>query len=209
MIKCSNVVKRFDKRNLFDNYDLEINEGEFVCIYGASGSGKTTLLNMIGTLEKLDSGKIEFNIDGKVYNTKKNTMYIRSKVVNFIFQNYALIQKKTVLYNLMLALSDSKLSKQEKQEMISKKLEEVGIEDKINSFVYELSGGEMQRVAITRAMLKSGDVLLADEPTGSLDEENKRNIIELLQLAHSQGKTVIVVTHDNDFKDIATRVINL
>lgn len=209
MIKCSNIVKRFNSKNLFSNYNLEIEAGEFVCIYGPSGSGKTTLLNMIGTLEKLDSGKIEFNIDGKTYNTKNHTMYIRSKVVNFIFQNYALIQKKTVLYNLMLALSDSKLSKTDKKAIILKKLQEVGIQDKINSHIYELSGGEMQRVAITRAMLKSGEVILADEPTGSLDEENKRNIIELLQLAHSQGKTVVVVTHDNDFKDVATRVINL
>lgn len=209
MIRCSNIEKSFGKTKLFENYNLEIKLGEFVCIYGKSGSGKTTLLNMIGTLEKYDSGIIEYLINSKVYNAKQSYRVIRNEFVNYIFQNFALLQDKTVCYNLKFVMQDLKISKQEKLNKIKNELNKIGLIDKLDSFVYELSGGEQQRIALVRSLLKSGDILLADEPTGSLDETNKQIVMEMLVDMHRNGKTIVVVTHDDDFKKFATRVIEL
>lgn len=209
MIRCREINKSFKEHQIFSNYNLEINEGEFVCIYGKSGCGKTTLLNMIGSLEKPSSGQIEYLINSKVYNTKQHYRVIRNNFVNFVFQNFALIQSKTVKYNLLFAMQEMKLSKKEKIERIDEELKKVGLENRIDSLVYELSGGEQQRIALVRSLLKPGDILLADEPTGNLDDVNKHLVIEMLKDIHSQGKTVIIVTHDEEFKKHASKVIEL
>ncbi len=209
LIRCRNINKSFGDRILFLNYNLEINQGDFVCIYGKSGCGKSTLLNMIGSLEKPTSGQIEILSDGRVYNTLQHYRQIRNKFVNFVFQNFALIQSKTVKYNLLFSMQEMKISKVEKLKIIEVELEKVGLLDRLESLVYELSGGEQQRVALVRALLKPGDFILADEPTGNLDAENKEIVLELMKSIHNQGKTVIVVTHDEDFKEYATKIIEL
>lgn len=208
-IKCRDINKSFGDRILFTDYNLEINQGDFICIYGKSGCGKSTLLNMIGSLEKPTSGQIEFLSDGKVYNTTQHYRQIRNKFVNFVFQNFALIQSKTVKYNLLFSMQEMKISKGEKIKVIKTELEKVGLHDRLESYVYELSGGEQQRVALVRALLKPGEFILTDEPTGNLDVENKEVVLELMKSIHNQGKTVVVVTHDEDFKDYATKVIEL
>lgn len=209
MISCNNITKKFKNKLIFNNFNLTINENEFVCIYGPSGSGKSTLLNMIGTLEKPNKGFIEYNIEGVKYNSIKNYKVIRNKHINFIFQNFALLSDKTIKDNLLFAMQTESLNKEEKLELINNELSKVGLSDRLNSYVYELSGGEMQRIALVRAFLKSGNIILADEPTGSLDLENKLVIMEMLKEAHKNGATVIVVTHDFEFKKLATKIIEL
>ncbi|MFV0498868.1 MAG: ATP-binding cassette domain-containing protein [Bacilli bacterium] len=209
VIKCKNVYKKFDKNEIISNCNLEIEAGEFVCIYGKSGSGKTTLLNMIGSLEDVSEGSIEFLKDGKVYNTIQHKKFIRKNLVNFIFQNFALIQMKTVKYNLLFSMQELKLSKTEKLKLINQELTRVGLVDKIDSYIYELSGGEQQKVAILRALLKPCEIILADEPTGSLDEDNRQMVVEFFKEINDEGKTIIVVSHDKIFKSHASRIIEL
>ncbi len=209
MIKCIDVSKKFKSKELFNNFNLEIEAGEFLCIYGESGCGKSTLLNMIGSLEQVDDGEIIYEVDSTKYSCKKDYRKIRNKHVNFIFQNFALLQDKTVKDNLLFAMQEMKKSKEEKQKLIVSGLAEVGLTDRMDSYVYELSGGEQQRISLVRAFLKTGNIILADEPTGSLDEKNRDIIIDLLKLAHKEGNTIVVVTHDPIFRDISTKVLKL
>lgn len=209
MIRIDNVNKKFKNKELFRNFNYTIDDGMFLCIFGESGCGKSTLLNMIGSLEKIDEGDITFVYDDKTYSVKSDKIFIRQKIVSYIFQNYALLNDETVLNNLLFAMQTLKISKSEKYNLIEKGLKSVNLYDKINSYIYELSGGEQQRIAIIRAQLNPSSVILADEPTGNLDEKNKNIIIEDLKKMNDAGKTIIVVTHDEEFKRIADRVIEL
>lgn len=202
MIQLIDVTKKFGEKKLVSNFSLSIEKGEFVIFSGVSGCGKTTLLNMIGALEPFDEGKII--IDGIDISNKKNHLnYFRTKV-GFLFQNFALVDNKTVKENLSLIRKGSKNSLS-----IETALIQVGLEDKLNNKVYTLSGGEQQRVALARLLLKKCDIILADEPTGSLDRHNAKMVISLLQQMNQNGKTVIIVTHDEEMKKIGGRIINL
>lgn len=202
MIKIINVTKTFEDKTLFTNLNMMIEDGEFVIFSGPSGCGKTTLLNMIGAIEKLDSGKIL--VDGIDISKRKNQLqYFRNKV-GFLFQNFALVDNKTVKENLKLVRKDSK-----NEITIEEALEAVGLRDKLNKKVCSLSGGEQQRVALARLMLKKCDVILADEPTGSLDTRNAEAVLDILKKLNEQGKTIVLVTHDEEIKKHGNRVVNL
>lgn len=201
MIKINEICKKYDEKVLFQNYSLEIPDGSFVIIRGDSGSGKSTLLNMIGGIEYPDSGSIIVN--GFDVSKKKKQKYF-SEVVGFLFQNFALLENKTVLENLNLIKKTGRTDIS-----IDEALKKVGLEKEKNKKVYKLSGGEQQRVALARLMIKKCSVLLADEPTGSLDKKNSEIVMKILHDLNRQGKTVIVVTHDDNIIEKEDMVIYL
>lgn len=202
MIEIKNLYKSFDEENLFSDYNLLIQDNEFIVLSGPSGCGKTTLLNMIGAIEKVDKGKII--IDGVDITNKKNHLkYFREKI-GFLFQNFALIDNKTVKQNLNLIRKDCRTNLS-----IEEALRFVGLEEKIDKKVYSLSGGQQQRVALARLLLKKCDIILADEPTGSLDKKNAIMVLEYLQMLNERGKTIVLVTHDEEVKKQAKKVVDL
>lgn len=202
MIEGIDLTKTFGDKVLFKGYNFKINTGEMVCFSGKSGSGKTTMLHMIGMLETYDDGQILIN--GKKYKRYREKLsYFRSEV-GFLFQNYALIENKTVLENLELVQH-----KYRTQYSIEDVLEIVNMKDKMNQKVYTLSGGEQQRIALARLYLKKCSIILADEPTGSLDQENADRVMETLFDLNAKGKTVVLVTHDERIKSRVSKVYNL
>ncbi len=206
IIEIKNLKKSYGKKALFENLSFQIEAGEMVAITGPSGCGKSTLLNMIGLIETVDSGKIRINQkDVPKPNTKAAQKMIRDEL-SYLFQNFALIDTETVEKNLMLAAQGSN---QKKRERIQKALMNVGLQQVINQKVCELSGGEQQRVAIARALLKKGNILLADEPTGSLDPKNRDHVLTLLRTINNQGKTILIVTHDRVVAQACDRIIAL
>lgn len=202
--------KSFGSNTVLHNISFEIESGESVALVGPSGCGKSTLLNIIGLLETLDSGTI--NLEGRVYpsiNSKKATLMRRTEI-NYLFQSFALINDWKVSKNLLLALQYTKLSRQEQERLIRTALENYGIGEKFDAVVNELSGGEKQRVAIARAMIKPGNLILADEPTGSLDKAMATIVINsLLDSVHANHKTLLMVTHDMGIAQRCDRIIEL
>ena len=202
--------KSFGSNTVLHNISFEIESGESVALVGPSGCGKSTLLNIIGLLETLDSGTI--NLEGRTdpsINSKKATLMRRTEI-NYLFQSFALINDWKVSKNLLLALQYTKLSKQEQEHLIRATLENYGIGEKYDAVVNELSGGEKQRVAIARAMIKPGNLILADEPTGSLDKAMATIVIDsLLDSVHANHKTLLMVTHDMGIAQRCDRIIEL
>ena len=180
-----------------------------ICITGESGAGKTTLLNLIGLLDKPDSGEISIN--EKNYFTSKEILKLRRNFFGYIFQDYLLMEDKTVQDNLNISKNIFKYENRRQDEKdINEILEMVRLNPAyLNKKVYQLSGGEQQKVAIARMLLKPYELVLADEPTGNLDYRNKNEIIEIFKEIKKNGKTIICVTHDKDVADSADRVINL
>lgn len=202
MIEGIELSKRFEGRVLFENFNFKIESGEFVCFSGVSGCGKTTLLNMIGMIEPFDSGKLL--IDGEAMVTPKQRMQYFRKKLGFLFQNFALVENKTVEQNLKL------IRKKDRTNLtMEEALKRVGLSGVLKQKVYTLSGGEQQRVALARLFFKQSEIILADEPTGSLDEANANRIMQILKELHQEGKTIILVTHDEKIKKMAERVIEL
>ena len=202
MISIRNLRKSFDDKVLFDSFDLDIPDGSFVVISGESGSGKSTLLNMIGGIEEPDRGTIKvggFDVTGKGSKRK----YYRD-VVGFLFQNFALLENKTVKENLEMIQKAGRSGVE-----IGEALDKVGLTDVLNKKVYKLSGGEQQRIALARLMIKKCSVILADEPTGSLDKRNSDMVMSVLHDLNLQGKTVIVVTHDEGIVSRADNVVHI
>lgn len=202
MIEIRQLTKSFQGKTLFENLSLTISQGDFVIFSGPSGCGKTTLLNMIGALEPIDTGTIV--VDGKDITNKRNQLaYFRTKL-GFLFQNFALVDQKTVRQNLEIVQKRYRSGK-----TIEEVLTSVGLSDKIDQKVFMLSGGEQQRVALARLMLKQCDIILADEPTGSLDQANAERVMALLQELNDQGKTIILVTHDEAIKRQGKRLVEI
>ena len=209
MIKIKNLSKSFDDHMVLDNINLDIKEGEMVAILGKSGSGKSTLLNIIGLIEGDYDGDYYFKDNKNVrVNSSKSSKLIREEI-SYIFQSFALIEDESVRDNLKLALKYVNKSKDEEENMICKALEKVNMKDHIDKIVASLSGGEQQRVALARAILKSSSLILADEPTGSLDEKNKEYVMDVLKDLNKSGKTVLVVTHDKYTASVCQRKINI
>ena len=202
--------KSFGSNTVLHNISFEIESRESVALVGPSGCGKSTLLNIIGLLETLDSGTI--NLEGRAYpsiNSKKATIMRRTEI-NYLFQSFALINDWKVSKNLSLALQYTKLSRQEQERLIRAALEGYGIGEKYDAVVNELSGGEKQRVAIARAMIKPGNLILADEPTGSLDKAMATIVIDsLLDSVRANHKTLLMVTHDMGIAQRCDRIIEL
>lgn len=206
VIEIINMNKSYQDNIIFDKFSFEVEANTFNVVMGVSGSGKSTLLNIIGLLDKADSGDVilfgEKNI--KPFSRRAEKM-LREKI-GYLFQNFALVENETVEYNLKLALDNIKADKKDR---IKKVLKEVQLEGYENKKIYKCSGGEQQRVAIARLLLKQCDLILADEPTGSLDEKNREIVIKLLKKMQNNGKTIVVVSHDPIFKDIADQIVYL
>lgn len=207
IIRMIDVSKKFDDRIVFDKFNMEIFPGEFVTITGKSGSGKSTLLNMIGLLDTSDKGTIELFKESNVKAfSSKATKILRNKI-GYLFQNFALVQNESVLYNMRIAIKHYKLANQ--NELIKEALNSVGLSGYEDKKIYHCSEGEQQRIAIARLLIKPCDLILADEPTASLDAENKDEILRLLKIMNREGKTIIIVTHDLSLLDISDRNIHI
>ena len=205
VVKVNNLYKQFGSQKIFENFNLEIKENEFVAIAGKSGCGKSTLLNMIGLLDTCDLGTINLFDNKPIKPYSKQAVFMLREKIGYLFQNFALIEHESVDYNLNMVFFKEK--KEVRDELIKQALEQINITHLRYKKICECSGGEQQRVAIARLILKKCDLVLADEPTGSLDEENKQEIFKLLKKLQSMNKTIIVVTHDKDLMDFADRVI--
>ena len=209
MIKFTDINKKIVSEICFENIDLEISDGTFTALTGKSGSGKTTLLKIIGGLESPTSGTVAY--DGVFINemNEEKSSFFRNNNLGFIFQDYFLEENYTVFENVSIPLIISGISKKKIQPLVEKQLEAVDMLSKKNALVKKLSGGEKQRTAIARAMVNDPTVILADEPCGNLDSENSKNIMRILRNAVNNGKTVILVTHDNEEALKTDRIIKI
>ncbi len=203
------VTKRYGDRLVLDQMSLTVHKGEMVAITGKSGSGKSTILNIIGMLENPDEGRVKlFGEDAPRSHSRKANQILRSRI-SYLFQNFALIDNATVDKNLEVPLIYAKKSKKEKEQLKKEALQKVGLKIPLSQKVHALSGGEQQRVAIARILLKPCELILADEPTGSVDAENRKEIMGILKGLNKEGKTIIIVTHDPVVAEACDRVIHL
>ena len=212
MIELRDLVKTYQKAKeppvkAIDHVSLKIEPGEFVAILGPSGSGKSTLMNVMGLLDRPDSG--EYLLNGRaVQSLSENELArVRNRVIGFVFQSYHLMPRTTALENVQLPLLYA--DRADYQARSEAALAAVGLSDRKNHFAEELSGGQQQRVAIARAIVNEPSVLLADEPTGNLDSVAAGEIIELFKMQNARGTTVVLITHDRDVARQASRVIRI
>lgn len=209
-IEVLNVTKKFGKRYIFQNLNLSVEDGEFIAIIGPSGCGKSTLLNMIGLLESSDSGQIKLKGKEIPKIESKGATILRRNTINYLFQSFALINDMTIYQNLFLAMNFLNITNKEKDKRINEILKKVHLEEFKDEKVNTLSGGEQQRVALARTILKPGDIILADEPTGSLDSVAAEIVFNLIKdLSKQYKKTVMMVTHSKDLANKADRIINI
>lgn len=209
MIETVNLSKSYGNHVVINSLNLKIKEKEMVAIVGPSGCGKSTLLNIIGQIDDQYDGTLL--IDEKIMNKLNQSQkekFIRYHI-NYLFQNFALIETETVKENLLIGLEYSKLKKQEKNERIAEVLKKVKLEKTLNKKVYELSGGEQQRIALARIMLKPGNIVLADEPTGNLDKDSSLLVMKVLKELQKDGKTIIIVTHSEEIARQCDRIVEL
>ena len=210
MIEIKNIHKSFGTLQVLKGVDLVVEKGEIVSIIGKSGAGKTTLLQIIGTLDKPDKGNVV--IDGMdVFALKEMELAdYRNRHIGFIFQFHQLLPEFNALENVMIPAMIARVPEKEAEARATQLLTELGLSDRLTHKPNELSGGEKQRVAAARAMMMSPDVILADEPSGSLDESNKKELHKLLlHMREQYGQTIIIVTHDKELAEISDRVIEM
>lgn len=204
-IEIKNLSKSYGNMKIYEDLNLTLEEGEMVVLYGESGCGKTTLLNMIGFIEEYQKGMILY--DGKeIKSHRKKRKMLRDKI-SFIFQDFGLIENESITNNLKVVYKVSKMKNM--KEKAKEVLKKMNLEVDLTRKIYELSGGEQQRIAIAKSILKDAQIILADEPTASLDENNKIQVLSWLKSFAKQGKNVIVVTHDLGVIKLADRAINL
>ena len=197
IVKLEQVTKKYGKRTILNHFSMTVNHGDFAALIGPSGSGKSTILNIIGLLEQFDSGSYLLNNKSAPgVNSRKATLARRNDI-NYLFQTFALVSNMTVRQNLKLALNFSRVPKNKTDKQIADILAEVGLQNRLDDTVATMSVGEKQRVTLARAFLKPGKLILADEPTGSLDPQLALHVLKLIQkLQHEHHKTIIMVTHD-------------
>ncbi|KAB2865596.1 MAG: ABC transporter ATP-binding protein [Exiguobacterium chiriqhucha] len=213
LIEVEGLTKTYgsgdNEQTVLRGIDLEIREGEFVAILGPSGSGKSTLMNILGCLDGYTSGRYRFG-DKDVTGLSENALSLfRNKQIGFIFQQFNLLPRLSAYENVELPLIYQRSSKADRQTRTKQMLTRVGLGDKLGAFPNQLSGGQQQRVAIARALVTNPSLLLADEPTGALDQANGRQIMELFHDLHAEGKTIIMITHDIDIAREATRIVHV
>lgn len=213
MIDLKNVYKIYETGDVevhaLDGISLHIDKGEFVAIVGQSGSGKSTCMNIIGCLDVPTAG--EYILDGIDVSTMDDDelSYIRNNELGFIFQQYNLIQKLSVISNVELPLIYKRYPKEARRKIATEALERVGLKGMENRFPQQLSGGQQQRVSIARALAGEPSVILADEPTGALDSKTGIEVLALIKKLNEEGNTIILVTHDNEIAEQAKRVVRL
>lgn len=209
IIELVGISKKYEGQEIFSDIHLSIESGEMVAITGESGKGKTTLLNIMGLITKRDEGDLSICGIKNPNIHSKSSMLLRREKIGYLFQNYGLVDDENVLWNLMLALEYKKMSTRSKKEKIDHLLREFDLTYLKDKMVYQLSGGEQQRVAIIRLILQESELIFADEPTASLDINNEKIIMEYLKQLNTRGKTIVVVTHNKNILHYFTRVINL
>lgn len=204
-IEIKGLSKSYGRLKIYEDLNLNLEGGKMIVLYGQSGCGKTTLLNMIGLIEDYQDGKILY--DGEeIRSSKKKRKMLRDKF-GFIFQDFGLIENESIINNLKVVYKVSKMKNAASQ--AEEVLKQMNLNVNLKRKIYELSGGEQQRVAIAKAILKDAQIILADEPTASLDEDNKMQVLSWLKAFAAQGKNVIVVSHDAGVRELADEVINL
>ena len=213
MIIIKNLHKSYPMGNrslhVLKGLNFTVEEGELVAIMGSSGSGKSTLLNILGMLDNYDDGSYTLgDVLIKKMDETKAAKY-RNKFLGFVFQSFNLINYKNALENVVLPLYYQGVSRKEREEKALKYLDNVGLRDWANHLPAELSGGQKQRVAIARAMVGEPKVLLADEPTGALDSNTSKEVMDLIQKINKAGKTILVVTHEEDIAQMCSRIVRL
>ena len=213
MIRIKNLHKSYkmgsNSLHVLKGIDFNVNEGELVAIMGSSGSGKSTLLNIIGMLDNYDNGSYELdNILIKDLDETKAANY-RNKFLGFVFQSFNLINYKSAVENVVLPLYYQGIKRKEREKIALEYLDNVGLKNWASHLPSELSGGQKQRVAIARAMVSKPKVLLADEPTGALDSKTSAEVMSLIQEINNSGKTILVVTHEEDIAKMCKRIVRL
>jgi putative ABC transport system ATP-binding protein len=213
VIDIRRAIKRYGEADTsifaLAGVDLVINQGEYVAIMGPSGSGKSTLMNMIGALDVLTSGK--YFLDGIDMTTlsENSLAIVRGRRIGFVFQSFNLIPRTTALANVELPLAYQGIKSKERRKRAELALELVGLADRVTHLPTELSGGQQQRVAVARALVTKPALLLADEPTGALDSKSTADLLDLFDLINNAGRTVVVITHEDDVAARAKRVIRM
>jgi putative ABC transport system ATP-binding protein len=213
MIKLTKLSKVYRTAEIestaLNEVSFEINQGEFVSVMGPSGCGKSTLLNILGMLDKPESGSYEFLGNEVAQLNEKGRSDVRKKNIGFIFQNFNLIDELTVFENIELPLLYNKVSSSERKKRVNELIEKIGIAHRASHYPQQLSGGQQQRVAVARALITKPPLILADEPTGNLDSSHGNEVMELMCELNEAGTTIIMVTHSSHDASYSNRIINL
>ena len=213
MIRLENVIKiygeDYEKKIALNNICLEIKDGEFVAVTGPSGSGKSTLLNIIGCMDIPTKGRYYLDETDITLKTKSQIEDIRKEKIGFVFQHFALMDYYTAYENIELPLIIKNIKRSERKRLVNEQLKLLGIEEVKDHIPSKMSGGQRQRVAIARALVSGCNILLADEPTGALDQATGREVMELLKEINKRGTTVIIVTHDINIANQTERIIEI
>ncbi len=213
LVKLSKINKVYSSGEVsfqaLKDINLEVRKGYFLAVIGASGSGKSTLMNIIGLLDHPTSGKYE--LDGSdAFHLKEDTLaQLRNKKIGFVFQSFNLLSRTSAQENVALPLIYSGVGREERMERAKEALENVGLGEKLNSHPNQLSGGQQQRVAIARALVTNPEIILADEPTGNLDSKSGTEVMRIFEGLHKEGKTIIMITHEEDIAKHAKRRIRI
>lgn len=207
IVKLSNISKEYKGKVVFNNFSLAVEKGDYIAVTGKSGAGKTTLLNIIGLLESPDSGTITILDYTNPNINKKDGRLLVKEHIGYLFQNFALIENYTAKRNIELVCKIKKISFSD--EKVQKILSKLGINDLMDKKILQLSGGEQQRIALARLFIKEPTILLADEPTASLDPENSEIVLNAISELNNNGTTVILVTHNPDIVNRANKSIKI